>query len=61
MITSVDINVSGHCTRKDKQSEVEVRMMDNNRKRFLLTYVTPIIDGCTLQKGMGTLLEKNRS
>ena len=37
MITSVYMDVNGQCTRKDKKSEVEVRVMDwyHNRLHIL--------------------------
>ena len=54
-ITAVGINVNGKWTWKDKKSEVEVGIMENNRKRFLLTYGTPLIDGWHLHKDLGTL------
>ena len=38
-----------------QKSEVEVGIMENNRKRFLLTYGTPLIDGWHLHKDLGTL------
>ena len=41
MIKEVYINVNGHWTCNDKQSEVKVVMMENNRNIFLLTYGTP--------------------
>ena len=54
-ILPVDINVSGHCTQKGKQSELEVGIMDTNRKIFLLTYGTPLMDVGPLHKYLGTL------
>ena len=44
-----------HWTRKEKRSEVEVVIMDTNKKRFLLTYGTPLIYGGTLHEDLGTL------
>ena len=38
-----------------QKSEVEVGIMENNRKRFLLTYGKPLIDGWHLHKDLGTL------
>ena len=49
------INLNGHWTHKDKQSEVEVGIVENKIKRFFLTYVTPLMDVGPLQKYLRTL------
>ena len=53
-ITEVDNNVNGHWTRKKKNSEVEVGIMEINRKRFILKYGTPLMDVGTLHKYLVT-------
>ena len=54
-ITAVYINIILHCTWKDKQSEVEVVIMETNRKRFLLTCGKLLMEGGILHKDLGTL------
>ena len=56
-ITEVKVNVNGHWTHKYKQSVVEVAVVDNNRKRILLTYVTTLMDGGPLHKYLGALID----
>ena len=51
---SAEINVHGHLARKHKHSEVEVGIMDTNRKIFILTYGTPLMDEGHLHKYLGT-------
>ena len=58
---SVEINVIGNWTLNDKQSEVEVGIIENNKYLFLLTYGTPLIDGCPLHKHSGTLTDTKSS
>ena len=54
------MSVNGHWMCKDKQLEVEVGTVDNYRKRFLLTNVTPLMDVGTLHKYL-VILEDNTS
>ena len=54
-ITAEDINVNEHWTQKEKKSEVEVVILDHNRKRYILKYITPIIYGRPLYIDLGTL------
>ena len=42
--TSLEINLNIHCTKKYKQSELELGIIDTNIKRFLLKYLTPLMD-----------------
>ena len=57
-IAPLEINVNVHWTRKDKHSEVEVGIMDTNRKLFIFTYGEPLMDGGTLHKDLGTLSDR---
>ena len=57
IITAVEINVNGKWTRKYKQSEVEVLIMDTNRKLFHLIYGILLMDGGNIHKELGTLAD----
>ena len=48
-------NLNGNCTRKYRQQKVEVVIIFNNRKNFLLTQGIPLTNVGTL----GTLVETN--
>ena len=58
MITAVYVIVNGHWKIRDKKPEVELGMMDKNRKRFLLTYRKSVVDAGPLQKYQGKMEEK---
>ena len=52
-ITEEDIYVNSHCTWRDKQSVAEVGIVNNNRKRFLLTYEILLLYGGPFHKALG--------
>ena len=56
-ITALGINVNGEWTSKEKQSEVEVRIVYMDKKIFLFTYRTPLMDVATIHKDLRTLAE----
>ena len=56
-ITEVDINVNYHWTRKYKQSEVGLGIMETKIKRFLLTKETQLMGVRLINKDLGTLLD----
>ena len=57
----VKINVNRHWTRQYRQSEVELVIIYNNRKHYILKCGTPLMDGRTLHKDPVTLEEKTPS
>ena len=46
-----------HWTRKEKQSEVGLGIMETKIKRFLLTYGTQLMGVRLINKDLGTLLD----
>ena len=53
----VEIYEKGKWSRKCRHSEAEVGIIDIKRNRFLLTYMSPRMNGWSLQKYLGTLPE----
>ena len=59
-ITAGDSNVNKHWTRTDKQSELEVGIIETNI-RFILTYMTPLMIGGTSSQALGDTVRENIS
>ena len=60
IIQWVDINLNGNLKYKNKQSEVGLVIIYNNKNWFLLTYMIPSMDGETLHKDLVTLEDKTQ-
>ena len=59
-ITSVEVNMNGTWNRKETCPEIDVGMMKNNIKSFLIIYGTPVVNNVKIHSNL-VILADNES